>query len=78
MADQDRLPDAPRIKFRQQRTSAIPEAAGRLPAGSIPGPVQRYDVERSRQKASYLLPVCARTRLAVQQHDLMPTHTRQA
>ena len=75
VADQDRAPDAPRVQRSQDGAGAVPEAPGGLVARPVPGPVQRYHVERGRQLVSNLLPVRGRTRLAVQQHDLMPAHT---
>jgi len=78
VTNQHRPLDAPRIQLRQDRASVEREAARRLAAGPIPGPVQRHDAQLARQPVSNLLPVRTRTWLAVQQHNLMPAHIRRA
>ncbi len=78
MADQDRPADAAGIEFSQDRAGAVPETTGGLLTRPVPGAVERDHVQPAGQPASELLPVCGRTRLAVQQHDLMPVHINRA
>ena len=77
VTNQHRPLDATCVEFRHHGAGVDREAARVLPAGPIPRPVQGHHAQPSGQPASNLLPVRTRTRLAVQEHDLVPIHADQ-